>query len=554
MRAKFGQREDSDPTLAWNFLTSKQPIWVTGLEAVAARLMTGKTLKILEAIKVIPQGVQSGLAPVKLHGQLEIDPGRDDLAVKLVQLRASLKIKDPKLAGGLKVAANSAAFGILCQIDVKDLNSPSPLHVFSGEANYLTPPVKVWEQPAEFYSPLLASLVTGGSHLLCAMLECAVREMGGHIAAMDTDSAMIVSTRNGGLVPCAGGPHRLEKCHGPGGNAAIRALSSAEVDRIRERFEALNPWRDTLTAPFLKLEEENCAPDGERQQLYAYCISAYLYRLYTLYRGNLLAPNPSCHGLGFLQAPYTIADWERKTGRQWNEDLSPWVFEAWHHILSRELGLPHKPPSWLKQPAVMAVPTTTPQVVERLSCFKDDLRPFTVMTVPFPKRETVRDPLWSGYFIMPHTEKLNDLHGRTMVNIVSGETFHIYDKNSSKLAKPLGWLSLKTMEDEINHILSRAESKFCTPNGGVCASGTVGPLASRHIVAGEFHYIGKEASTRWAGGPDPSMLADAGALDPADETSREYERVVDPKYLDQIRTEAKGFSTKRLARLSRLGE
>jgi hypothetical protein len=34
----------------------------------------------------------------------------------------------------------------------------------------------------------------------------------------------------------------------------------------------------------------------------------------------------------------------------------------------------------------------------------------------------------------------------------------------------------------------------------------------------------------------------------------EYERVVDPKYLDQVRTEAKAFSTKRLARRSRLGE
>ena len=37
------------------------------------------------------------------------------------------------------------------------------------------------------------------------------------------------------------------------------------------------------------------------------------------------------------------------------------------------------------------------------------------------------------------------------------------------------------------------------------------------------------------------MLAEAGDLDPADETSREYGRVVDPKYLDQIRTEAKQF-------------
>ena len=46
------------------------------------------------------------------------------------------------------------------------------------------------------------------------------------------------------------------------------------------------------------------------------------------------------------------------------------------------------------------------------------------------------------------------------------------------------------------------------------------------------------------------MLAEAGDLDPADETSREYERAVDPKYLDQIRTEAKQFSNKLLSRQS----
>jgi hypothetical protein len=107
------------------------------------------------------------------------------------------------------------------------------------------------------------------------------------------------------------------------------------------------------------------------------------------------------------------------------------------------------------------------------------------------------------------------------------------------------------MEDEINHFLSRAESKFCTPSGGTCTSKTIGLLARRHIAAGEFHYIGKEASTRWRSGPDLSMMAEAGALDPADETCREYERVVDPKYLDQIRTEAKQFSTKLLSRQSK---
>ncbi len=42
IRAKFGQREDSDPTMGWNFLTSKQPVWMTGPDVIAAKLMTGK--------------------------------------------------------------------------------------------------------------------------------------------------------------------------------------------------------------------------------------------------------------------------------------------------------------------------------------------------------------------------------------------------------------------------------------------------------------------------------------------------------------------------------
>jgi hypothetical protein len=200
----------------------------------------------------------------------------------------------------------------------------------------------------------------------------------------------------------------------------------------------------------------------------------------------------------------------------------------------------------------MAVSLNTPQSMERLGCFKDVLRPFTVVMVPFPKKE--ENVLWTGYFIIPHREKLHDLHGRPMVNNVSGAMFYIYNKRSAISAKSLGWLSLSTMEDEINRLLSRSESKFRTPNGAPCTSKTIGLLVRRHIIAGEFHYIGKEASTRWAGGPDLSMMAEAGALDPMDETFREYERAIDPKYLDEIRAAAKQFSTKLLSRTSSVAE
>ena len=84
-----------------------------------------------------------------------------------------------------------------------------------------------------------------------------------------------------------------------------RRCLGAEVDRIRERFESLTPWRDTLKVPFLKLEKENFASDGERHQLYAYCVSAKLYSLFNLDGNRLLVRKPSGHGLGFIQAPYT---------------------------------------------------------------------------------------------------------------------------------------------------------------------------------------------------------------------------------------------------------
>jgi hypothetical protein len=105
-------------------------------------------------------------------------------------------------------------------------------------------------------------------------------------------------------------------------------------------------------------------------------------------------------------------------------------------ILSREFDLPHKPPRWLKQPAVMAVPASTPQSLERLGCFKDILRPFTVVMVPFPKKEV--NLLWKGYFIITYMRKLNDLHGRPMVYIASGAAFYIYDKASTSSKQVIG--------------------------------------------------------------------------------------------------------------------
>jgi len=48
------------------------------------------------------------------------------------------------------------------------------------------------------------------------------------------------------------------------------------------------------------------------------------------------------------------------------------------------------------------------------------------------------------------------------------------------------------------------------------------------------------------------MVADAGAVNPADTTCREYERGVDPKNLDQVRAQMKEFSTRLLSRQAKV--
>ena len=59
-------------------------------------------------------------------------------------------------------------------------------------------------------------------------------------------------------MPCNGGANRT-----PSGEAAIKALSWAEVDEIRAQFEDLNPYRpEAVDESVLELEDENYKDPG----------------------------------------------------------------------------------------------------------------------------------------------------------------------------------------------------------------------------------------------------------------------------------------------------
>ena len=68
-----------------------------------------------------------------------------------------------------------------------------------------------------------------------------IERVGGVYATCDTDSVLPVATKEGGLVPCRGGPHRTAD-----GEEAVKALSWEEVREIVDRFTALNPYEPRL--------------------------------------------------------------------------------------------------------------------------------------------------------------------------------------------------------------------------------------------------------------------------------------------------------------------
>jgi hypothetical protein len=139
----------------------------------------------------------------------------------------------------------------------------------------------------------------GAARLMLALLERSVTDLRGSHAMGDTDSMAIVTTEEGGLVPCPGGPENLSR------KASVRALSWAQVEGIRQRFARLNPYDSgKIPGSVLRLEDDNLSPDGKQRQLWCHAISAKRYCLYTLDdQGEPELVKWSEHGLGHLLNP-----------------------------------------------------------------------------------------------------------------------------------------------------------------------------------------------------------------------------------------------------------
>ena len=323
----------------------------------------------------------------------------------------------------------------------------------------------------------------------------------------------IVATKDGGLVPCIGGPHRL-----PDGREAVNALSWAVVQQIGARFNRLNPYDRKTVPAILKIEDVNFDL-GEQREIEGYAISAKRYTFFTRTPHGVRIITPSEHGFGHLFVPGSNFDEA--------QGAKSWVVEAWRYLIRMALGLRHRKPERFTLPAMMKFAITTPDVFKVLQkrqlegnlSYRDRVKPFNFIQSPMINRSVFglepqrNQTLRLGYpstvdpdhfmLIAPFTEDTSRWYKMPWINVHDGRWFHLAPllKKQSFEASPF------TLDDVIELYHIHPESKSLAPDGTPCGWHTAGLLLRSSVLASGFDYIGKETDRKWEQEEDISMLS-----------------------------------------------
>jgi hypothetical protein len=463
-----------------NYFTSKEPVWLSGPDVIASKLLAGKVPRIEKAIRMVPHGRQKGLKATSLRGMVAVDPRKHDLFQVMDEQKQVYKTSNEALSYFLKICANSTSYGMFFELTPQKKFKPVKVKVFSGEHRH-EQFVDTIEKPGEWYFPPIAALITGGAHLFLAMLERCITEQGGHYLFCDTDSMCIVASKTGGEVSCPNEP-------------LIKALTWKDVEKIAKRFESLNCYdRTKVPGSILKIEKVNF--DGREQiDLFGYAISAKRYVLYRYdAQGNIVIVDAKAHGLGYLYPPKEAIQ---------DDPASDWIFEAWHWVLEGEIATPRPNPDWFSIPAMMRMSVSTPAILGMLNGFT---KPFNFIHVPllFPSLYPAGKTPSTFSLIMSFSKNRGQWSKTKAVDTHSGKPYPI------TLLDPTG----RTKKIEVGcygNVLGayreHPEAKFLGHDGEPCHSLTRGLLRRSHIIANIHRHIGKETSRRWEQGDDPSTV------------------------------------------------
>jgi hypothetical protein len=268
VRAGYTGEQDGTWSIGVNPLHADQPMWFTLPDLIASVLLSGRTPTVLRAVRFTAGPTrQPSLLPVRLRGQVEVDPMRDDFFARVVEQRQHIKATTRDHSGScrcsecstgafLKVLANSGSYGILAEMVRHELGPGrrETVTVYGPAGTGRPVAVHAPEEPGEYCFPPVAAVITGAARLILALIERAVTDLGGTWVLCDTDSLAIVSTPTGRLIACPGGDHTLPDC-----TPAVLALSYEQVDQIRARINQLNPYTPGAIPDLLKIDTTGVA-------------------------------------------------------------------------------------------------------------------------------------------------------------------------------------------------------------------------------------------------------------------------------------------------------
>jgi hypothetical protein len=469
-------------------------LWYSLPDVLLATILTGCAPHVVRAIRLVPRGVQKGLRPISLRGEILVDPVQEDFFKRVIEERKRLKgrkdltaTERERLDLFLKVLANSTSYGIMAEMNRRDVSAEdkASMKVWGVDGPF-DARVGAPEVPGQYFFSPLAAVITGAARLMLALAQRAVAEHGGTHVMCDTDSLAIACTASGGLIPCPGGPERS-----PDGQEAVRALSWANVETIREMFGALNPY-DQATVPgsILELEKENFdEATGEQRQLYCYAISAKRYALFNTDEDGIpILRKWSEHGLGHLLNP-TDPEGE---GRDWIRIL-------WEGIVTEALGRAYQWPDWLNKPAIGRVTISSPHLLEPFSSlnrgkpYPEQITPFTFLlsahVAPFGHPEGV-DPKRFHLFA-PYTSDPDQWLKLMWTDVHSRKNFRV---STTTLTGSEFTTRIKTIGEVVNRYQRHPEAKSLGTDSKPCGLKTFGVLARRPVVALFLVQIGKESN------------------------------------------------------------
>ncbi len=436
-RSHYGEKHEYNIGLP--YLTS-EPLWYALSGVLASKLHTGKSPRILRAIKFVPKAKQANLSEITIVGELTISP-EEDLFLKLRELRMNAQHEAKQELKGsirhnqlqiiqkqLKILSSATSYGIYVQVDTEDRESDVDVY---GLGQRFECKASKRETFGSFFNPVISTMLTAGARLLLAMAETWLAQHGAYYTFCDTDSV---------------------------------AVKPFYWRKLQDYFEPLN----TLSSDpgFLKLEKENYDEQGELRELWFYGISAKRYVLYIIDQKRQPVPVKwSSHGLGYLM----------------HDKSNDWEKELWTNILKYAYGKITKQQLldiYQNEYAVAKLQITTPNLLRRVKAinrnkpYDQQIKPFNFVLVGSPTMNSRERP------IFPLTN-FTDPNLAPFQPFTDAKTGQLYDDMTEAY-----W---KKLDQTIGEYVDHPERKF--ENGD--RSGT---MRRRHLNVKSIRYIGKEAN------------------------------------------------------------